>query len=218
MPITLQTKFDLGAVVFLASTEGVSKRHPCPDCLGVRRWQAISPAGYGYTFECPRCSATHISDRKLDLRFFEYEPRATRLTLVEFRGMDEAHCQWFAAETSSGSPGHRSGNYYSEADLFATEEEALEVARFKCFEQNDRHAANPGVAEGRALRLRVCDYQISEARRIGDAGESATRARWKLTDFLVELEATIESDGFPKADEAIVRALILAHFPEWADQ
>lgn len=195
MPITIATKFDLGAVVWEASTEGVTKRHPCPDCLGERRWQAISPAGRGYTFECPRCSRNHVSDRALDLSFFEYEPRARRLTLVEFSGVDERGGRWFAAETSAGSLGRRSGTVHAEDTLFATEFEALTVAQQKAFEATDHNRANPQVAETRALRLQVCDYQIDQAKSSADE-----RRLWsyqhKVDDCLTDIEGIAAGSDF----------------------
>ena len=51
----IQTKFSIGDVVYFADTIIETKMHDCPDCLGTRKWKAISPAETEYTFDCPRC-------------------------------------------------------------------------------------------------------------------------------------------------------------------
>ena len=207
MAIIIETKFDVGAVVWSADTQGVKRRHPCPDCLEQRSWQAISPAGRGYTFECPRCSRNHISDRALDLSFWTYEPHVHALTLVAFRGVGERGGEWFAAETSSGGPGsNRSGTIHCEDRLFATETEALEVARRLCFDAIDRHQAQPKVAEDRALRLRVCDYQMDQAKNTADQ-RRLWSYQWKVDDFLTAIEQSDE----PAPDW--IKALVVEHFP-----
>lgn len=154
---TITTKFSIGDTVYHATTTTESKRHPCPDCLGARKWQTKSPAGREYEFGCPRCSSGYISDRDISLDYSTFVARASRLTIGQVRaqsGGDEKH-EYMCHETGIGS-----GTLYNEDNLFASEAEALDAATIKAAAQN---AMTPWVVELFNKSLRVCDYQLSDA-------------------------------------------------------
>lgn len=159
---TLTTKFDVGQVVWRAGTTTEQRSHPCPDCLGSREWVATSPAGAEFKVPCPRCSGSHQANRDLSLTYAAHAPSVSRLTI----GLVKASSQigdgfedgnsYMCLETGVGS-----GSIYREADLFATEEEALVAAKAKAAVQN---ADKTGwVAKQYEGSLKFCDYELRDA-------------------------------------------------------
>lgn len=157
---TLETKYAGGDVVFHASTTTVRAQHPCPDCLGARKWKATSPAGGEYEFACPRCSARYRSDDTLSLDYTVVKPSVSRLTIGSVRynshswhhGGSAPEIEYMCAETGVGS-----GTLYKESNLFSTEGEARIAAEAKA-------AADNKNIEWVAVRynqtLDISDYQL----------------------------------------------------------
>lgn len=176
---TITTKFSIGDTVYHASTKSENKQHPCPDCLGARKWQVKSPAGREYSISCPRCASTYMSDRDISLDYSVFAPSVRRLTIGQVRaqaGGDDTKNEYMCRETGVGS-----GTLYYERDLFATEAEALEAADIKAKLQN---AETPWVVEQYNKSLRVCDYQLSDA---SIQAEKARLSNMRLTlNYLVE--------------------------------
>src|SRR5690606_26613905 len=46
----------VGEAVWIITTSSEDATFPCPDCGGTHTWKAISPAGYEFEVDCPRCS------------------------------------------------------------------------------------------------------------------------------------------------------------------
>lgn len=199
---TITTKFSVGDTVYHAWTTTERKRHPCPDCLGERKWQTKSPAGREYQFDCPRCSTSYISERDLSLDYSVFAPCVHKLTIGQVRAQtgSEMRSEYMCHETGVGS-----GTIYRETDLFATEEEALQAADIKAKMNN---AEVPWVVEQYNRSLRVCDYQISDASLKIDHDRLAQRRI--VLNYLVEdirgcisiEEVQREIDKFDKTAEA----------------
>lgn len=176
---TITTKFSIDDTVYHAYTTTERKQHPCPDCLGSRKWEAKSPAGREYQFACPRCGSDYQSESSLSLHYSVFTPAVRRLTIGQVEahaGGSESKNRYMCAETGIGS-----GSVYYEQDLFATEADALEAAVIKA--ANANHTV-PWVAEQYNKSLRVCDYQISDA--------SVRSERDRLTEMRITLNYLVE--------------------------
>lgn len=199
----ITTKFSIGDTVYHAWTTTERKRHPCPDCLDSRKWEAKSPAGREYQFDCPRCSGQFQSDRDISIDYSVFTPSVHCLTIGQVEahaGGSEAKNRYMCHETGVGS-----GTVYYEQDLFSTEAEALEAATIKAALAN---AATPWVVEQYNKSLRVCDYQLSDA---SVKAERDRLAQVRITlNYLVEdirgcisiEEVQREIDKFDKTAEA----------------
>lgn len=183
---TLTTKFDIGDVVWHASTTTEKRQHPCPDCHGSREWKAVSPAGGEFTVACPRCAASYQSDNDLSLSYTMFAPRASRLTVGQIKastatGDDyDAGNTYMCCETGIGS-----GSIYREGDLFATEAEALAAGQIKADATNE----NPEfwVAQQYNKSLKFSDYELKDA-RMQAAIEAASRDRYAVGYLVEDLE------------------------------
>jgi hypothetical protein len=176
---TITTKFSIGDTVYHAWTTTERKQHPCPDCLGSRKWEAKSPAGRVYQFACPRCGSDYQSERDLCLHYSVFSPAVHCLTIGQVEahaGGSEAKNKYMCHETGIGS-----GTVYYEQDLFATEAEAKEAATIKASLNNN---TVPWVAEQYNRTLRVCDYQLSDA-TVKSERDRLAQVRVTL-DYLVE--------------------------------
>jgi hypothetical protein len=175
---TITTKFSIGDTVYHSHLGTERKRHPCPDCLGARTWEAKSPAGRTYQFDCPRCASSYVSDRDLSIDYSVFSPSVRRLTIGQVRaytGCEEKN-QYMCLETGIGS-----GSLYYEPDLFATEAEALEASEAKASAAN---AETPWVVEQYNKSLRVCDYQLSDA---SVKAEEARLSKIRITlNYIIE--------------------------------
>jgi hypothetical protein len=156
----IETKFDVGSVVWRASTTTEQRHRPCPDCLGSREWTATSPAGAEYKVPCPRCGGGYQSNRDLSLDYVVHAPCAQRLTigLVKPNGSWDSppRHQYMAVETGIGS-----GSLYNEDDLFASEEEALSVAKARADAANLDHEGWAAKQYDRTAKF--CDYELRDA-------------------------------------------------------
>lgn len=200
---TITTKFSIGDTVFHAWTMTERKQHPCPDCLGSRKWEAKSPAGREYQFACPRCGSGYQSEQDLCLHYSVFTPAVQRLTIGQVEahaGGSEAKNRYMCHETGIGS-----GSVYYEQDLFSTEPEALEAAASKASLSNN---TVPWVAKQYDRTLRVCDYQLSDA-SIKAERDRLSRARVVLNYLVEDIRGCIsieevqrEIEKFDKTAEA----------------
>jgi hypothetical protein len=159
----IETKFDMGDVVYHASTTTERKQHPCPDCLGSRVWACQSPAGAEYEVPCPRCGGGYQANRDLNLSYAIHAPSVRRLTIGSVRantdrddGSYDSGNSYMCLETGVGS-----GSVYREADLFATEAEALAAATAKANVQNIEPTG--WVAKQYAESVKFSDYELRDA-------------------------------------------------------
>ena len=192
----IQTRFRIGDVVFKAATVQDSKQHPCPDCLGSRKWTATSPAGGEYTFECPRCSTRFQSHDALCLTYTVRSPSVAKLTIGSIRvdTADNNPVSYMCRETGIGS-----GTIHYEHDLFATEEEATAAANLRAAKEtaeidwisklydktlslSDYQLENAVTAATRKARI---DFEVAADNLINDLDESETRGdvRARVDEF-----------------------------------
>lgn len=211
---TITTKYDVGDRVFHATSYRTNVKLPCPDCLGQKKWQAISPAGRGYLFDCPRCAVMFQSDRNLSLSREQHVAVVTPLTIgsVGLRNYGEQTPEYMCRETGVGS-----GSVYAEADLFETHEEAVAAANAKAAAGNERLAENPALFTG---NLKVAYYQIDMAS--ADAAKRETRDLRYSVEYLVQDILDLfdgEWRGPPKLDEVveIMRKHVPSCVPEDAE-
>lgn len=208
---TLTTKYDVGQTVWYASTHLGKRTLPCPDCNGSRRWQAISPAGRGYSFECPRCSRSYISDRNLSLDVYDHKPYVQAITIQQI-GWDTHSAPPQPTYMPWKSPG--GGSVYREADLFETEQEALAAAEAKAAEHNAHWLSRPDVFAG---NLEVCDYQIDLAAAKG-AAKAERDLRYEvqyLIEDLVELATDASEYEWQKLTPKKLIETVKRRFESW---
>lgn len=179
----IETKYSIGDVVWHATTMMETKRHPCPDCLGTRKWKAISPAGTEYTFACPRCSTNYRAEHRLRLEYTQFAPSAQRLTIGSVQTdtyKDGDGNRYMARETGVGS-----GSVYYERDLFSTQKEALAVAAIRANDANN--GGVEWVKQQYDETLQVKDYELADGREHLERADLSS-LRWKFSDLLGEIE------------------------------
>ena len=197
---TITTKYSIGDRVYHATTTTEKKRHPCPDCLGEKKWGIKSPAGTEYQIDCPRCSTSYISERDLTLDYSIFVPRAGALTIgsVQYnsqKGSYDHGARYMCRETGVGS-----GSVYNEDDLFLTEEEALAAAKVKADLSNSQVE---WVVKQYNKTLKVCDYQLDSA-VLKLAKEEKSRASsmlWNIGDLFGTIEEAEDKDAILEAIE-----------------
>lgn len=179
---TITTKFDIGDTVFHARTATTVKSHPCPDCIGSKKWIAQSPAGGSFEVPCIRCASNYQANHRLSLNYSSFEPVARRLTIGSVRAdtNSDRSPEYMCVETGVGS-----GNVYREADLFRTEAEALVAAQAQANVQN----TNPDgwVAKQYDETARFSDYELKDA-EIEAAKQASSLALIGVRDLLEDLD------------------------------
>lgn len=166
---TIETKYAIGDVVFYATTDAVTKQHPCPDCKDTRKWKALSPAGVEYDFACPRCSVSFLGNNDLTLRYSSFEGRVSKLTIGSVRtdSHSDRKVQYMCLETGVGS-----GSVYDEADLFPYQDMAMEAAKAKAASMN---VNVEWVAKHYDKTLKLSDYELTNAERVNASMENSDR-------------------------------------------
>jgi hypothetical protein len=195
---TITTKYSVGDRVWHGWTTTERKQHPCPDCLGQRKWQAKSPAGGEFEFSCPRCASSYHGNRDLSLDYTMHTAAVTPLTVgsVGFETnyqTGQLEPRYMCNETGIGS-----GTVYYERDLYPTEDEARRAADTRAKINN----ADPEgwVAKQYFLSLSVCDYQLQSAVLEAAKNDQARRESrlWSLfsdldyAETIDEVRKTIE--------------------------
>lgn len=193
----IETKYSVGDVVYYASTMTERRQHPCPDCLGTKKWTAISPAGKEYSFTCPRCSASYRSEHELSIDYTASAPTTRRLTIGSVRTDSADKTSYMCVETGVGS-----GSIYDEERLFSTEAEALTAAQ--ALADGANAGGIPWIAEKYNKALEVSAYQLDDGREHLERKRADILA-WEIHDLKEEI-ASCESmdevrrlvDGFAK--------------------
>lgn len=172
---SINTKYSVGDKVYLADTHGKVEKAPCPDCLGAKKWDLVSPAGVEYKIDCPRCSGQYQSEKAHSLDFTNYVPYVTKLTIGSVRvdTNDDNSITYMCVETGVGG-----GRVYNENQLFETEEEALVEATAKAAGRNLEPKAFTTMRRDWVFKL--CDFQlhlIPKALRDEDPGSTKGKKR-----------------------------------------
>ncbi len=202
----IETKFSVGDKVWYAGVTTEARQHPCPDCLGERKWKAVSPAGYDYTLPCPRCSTSFSSHDELSLKYSAHIPALRLLTIGSVRHnsdtgafSDRERNSYMCVETGVGG-----GSVYYESDLFETEGAASTAAQARAASAD---ATIKHIAERYNRTLEISDYQFESA-LLKDAAIAASRARsrarellWNLNDLFAAIEEASDKDAILEAVE-----------------
>ncbi len=155
---TFTTRYSIGDVVYGASTLTTRKKHPCPDCLDTREWEAKSPAGREYKFGCPRCNTQFHANHDLCIDYTAFVGSAQKLTIGQVRvkaGGEPEETEYMCRETGIGS-----GTLHRESKLFPTEEEAMVAATAMA---NAANISVEWVAKQYDQSFDISDYQLSDA-------------------------------------------------------
>lgn len=185
----IETKFGIGDVVWNANTTTETFSHPCPDCLGSRKWETRSPAGGVFETPCIRCSANYQSNHRLNLKYSQWTPYVRRLTVGLVRanaGGDRGH-EYMCLETGIGS-----GSLYYEDRLFATEAQALACAKATADLANAD--ASGWVAKQYDETAQLCDYQLKDA-EIAAATSQSRQALYRIQYLLEDLDSADTLDA-----------------------
>lgn len=198
----IETKYSVGDKVWYAGVTTEARQHPCPDCKGERKWQAVSPAGYEYTFACPRCATSFASHDELSLKYTAHIPALRQLTIGSVRHdsnsgpfADRHPNTYMCVETGVGG-----GAVYYESDLFETEEAARIAAAAKATKA-DREIKH--IAERYNRSLEVSDYQLESA-LLREAKEARSRAHgllWNLNNLFASIEEAADKEAILEAVE-----------------
>ena len=176
-----ETKYSIGDVVWLAWTERTRKQHPCPDCLGSRKWTATSPAGASFDVPCPRCGSGYRSNHDMSLDYWTADARARRLTVgsvrVDTNSADSN--EYMCKETGIGS-----GAIHRESSLFPTEAEAQSAAEIMAAHRN---ATDDRIVKQFNDTLSFSDYQLKDA-AIKSAEDAMSRTRTRVRSLFDGLE------------------------------
>lgn len=195
---TIETKYSVGDVVFHAGTTTERKQHPCPDCHDTRKWTATSPAGNEYTFPCPRCAASYSSFNDLSLSYTATVPHVVSRTIGSIQynshGSSWDHgARYMATETGVGG-----GSVYSEADLYATHDEAMAAATVKAAEANATHKP---IVDQFNRTLEISDYQLENARmkRASERASEAGQLLWNVNELFDTISEADTKDAIIEA-------------------
>lgn len=174
---TITTKYSIGDTVFKATMHTKKMQRDCPDCMGSRKWKALSPAGREYDFACPRCNNSPYN-RDLSLEYQQYIPIVERLTVGSLRADSSAEdegerVQYMCRETGIGS-----GAIHYEKALFATDIEAMAAATAMAATAN---VETKWIADLYNKTLELSNYQLSDAvKKAAEDRESTRRVRIQM--------------------------------------
>lgn len=178
----IETKFGIGDRVWVAGRTAEKRQHPCPDCLGSRKWEARSPAGGVFEVACPRCGGGYQSNRSLSLDYHAYVPTAQQMTIGQvraFAGTDD-ETEYMCRETGIGS-----GSLWRESVMFSSKDEAIAAAQAECDRLNAD--ADHWVAKQYSESVKFSDYELKDA-SIKAAESREWDMGWKVRELLNELD------------------------------
>jgi hypothetical protein len=128
------TKYSIGDKVYYAAVAQKDFQAPCPDCLGTRKWKAMTPAGSTLEMNCIRCAAYYQPPAPLRLGYTKYVGQPQTLTIGSVKlDTDEDEPRYMCHETGVGS-----GRIYKESELFLDYESALDYANIEASIRNDQ--------------------------------------------------------------------------------
>jgi hypothetical protein len=214
-------KYNIGDTFYIAGTENERRSHPCPDCLGTKKFKVITPAGGEFTTDCARCVRGYSGDKMPSLIYAFYTPKVTARVIKGYCVND-----W-----------GKQGIKYS-SDGYSVEEESLitdeAVAQAKAQSMADKANADAAITPERLKIDHFAQLPIDTARDdmfknglydswssfrwlregvdevIGDEGEnmSASEIRESLQERLSDtMRYNFVFKGFTRAMEIVVRAI-----------
>lgn len=125
----IQPKFKIGQKVFVSSWNRAEKTRPCPDCLGLKEWDVITPAQEKFKIPCNSCMYAFYATGTES--YWQWSPYIKLMTIGSIRvdTNDKNPVSYMMIETGVGS-----GNVYYEHLVFENEQDALALAMLNCVE------------------------------------------------------------------------------------
>jgi len=146
--VQIETKYNIGDVVYGAGITGSTRRTTCPDCLGQKTWQCSTPAGETFVVPCGTCERG-LGGALGYLESYGTDPRVETLTIgcvrIETDRRPDERVSYMCKETGIGS-----GTIHYEKKLFRTYEEAFEAAKDMAFEREAEIGARNAETSTRA--------------------------------------------------------------------
>lgn len=136
--------YAIGDTVYYPIVETERYQLSCPDCLGEKKWKAISPTGTEYSVGCPRCAASsYSSNAKLPSLWVERAVAKAAARVITGISIDAAGSSWKDGIEYRSSFDNRSYYTMREHEVYPTEEGALAAAEVKAAEKNAEIAEKP---------------------------------------------------------------------------
>lgn len=205
-----EPKYTTGDVVYFPFTKEDSFRLACPDCNDTRTWQAISPAGIGYTIPCPRCTMYNQLPKELSLKGVRYVGDVRKLTIGAVRYNShptfegDEHFEYMCLETGIGS-----GSIYKQSLLHDNPESARLVADIRAAEQNAKKSKTQALQMPWLRTLDINTYEISRATTslMEDKMYVVKRAVDSLRETVCEAFAEYQADPKNVSHEGLLEEL-----------
>jgi len=150
--VKLESKFNIGDIVFAARADREDVATVCPECLGSRHWDVTSPAGNTMTVECPTC--TYGYEVRGYVTKCEVRPTVQQLTIGQVKYEtdydkrdDSMTFKYMCCETGIGS-----GAIWKEDLLFSSHEAAMERALVLAFDIQKKQDASEEEERKRKLK------------------------------------------------------------------
>lgn len=166
-------KYRIGQTVYRATTTTENVALPCPDCLGKRTWEIVTPGGTRLETPCLRCQG-YIRNLP-SLHGKRHVPAVVKASIASVRidtgtGWSERDYVEYTLDNAG------SGSYYGESQLYDNEALTLEVATAMAHDRNKQDAASPErLEDGKLNELRLdsaltkeLEMQRYKARRLAD--------------------------------------------------
>lgn len=122
----IQPKYAIGQKVYAAKATLEHRQVQCPDCLGTKEWQAVTPSGESFHIPCGNCFQGYFA-RGTVTKYFA-TPDVVEMTIgsVRIDTEDEHPVSYMLKETGVGS-----GTVWNECDLSLDRETAMRTALAK---------------------------------------------------------------------------------------
>lgn len=194
----------IGDTIWVVTSSNEEQRFDCPDCHGTGTWKAISPAGYEFEVDCPRCSrnggggfaGTAGGARVSQLPGLRYHRQVYSATSRLIVGIEIRQPPWSDSDPISYSVG--GGSSYQERNTFPTEESAEAAARGQQVAWDVNKAAEPATLEaGRFSSMQLRDAIITRQH------DSLWDSWWVARHLLDDLEGWVDEDKRPTSKEDI---------------
>ena len=195
---TINTKYSVGDTVWHANTTPETRQHPCPACLGTRKWAATSPVGNEYTLPCPRCTVNYSAHDELSLKYTAFTAAPCKLTIGSIRHDSKPFSGGSATQYMCVETGVGSGTIYDEDLLFPTEQEATVAATARAAVSN---SAMKHIVDRYNRTLDISDYQFENAllKKAADAQREARSLLYNLSDLFVAINEADDKDAILEA-------------------
>jgi hypothetical protein len=130
-----QPKYNIGDTFYIPSTSSERRSHPCPDCLGAKKFTVTTPAGSEFTTDCARCVRNYSGKEMPSLVYAFYTPVVLSRTINGY-SLNDWNKPGFTYKSSEGNTVH-------ENDLIAEEATAMRIAQASADAANAKAEATP---------------------------------------------------------------------------